>query len=157
MAKRVPKNKMSREDIDGWNKLYQYVKYDVLKYDEGMKLSKQQILRLKGLLNGKYMDNNNIESTANYSYEIILLSFKYSMPDIRRALSTISFRDENHKFNYILRIVEDNINTVYLKMKKLEKAKEEARQQEVAEVVNYKNTFKSKEIKSNSGKFDDLW
>ena len=157
MAKRVPKNKMSQEDIDNWNKLYEYVKYDVLGYDQNQGLSRQQILRLKGLLNNKYMANNNIESTANYSYEIVLLTFKFCMPDIRRALHTVNFSDESHKFNYILRIVEDNINTVYLKMKKLEKAKEEAAKQDVSEVVSSENTFKSKTIKKNTSKFDDLW
>lgn len=157
MVKRVPKNKMSQEDIENWNKLYDYVKRDVLGYDEKQGLSRPQVLRLKGLLNNKYMANNSIESTADYSFEIILLTFKFCMPDIRRVLHTVNFRDESHKFNYILRIVEDNINTVYLKMKKLEKSKEEAAKQDVSEAVNYENRFKSKEIKKNTNKFDDLW
>lgn len=157
MAKRIPKNKMTQKDIDDWNELYLYVKTNVLGYDEDQCLSKQQVLRLKGLLSNKYMENSNISNTANYSYEIVLLTFKFCMPDIRRALSTVSFRDENHKFNYILRIVEDNINTVYLKMKKLEKAKEEAERQDFSSAIEYKNTFKSKENKKKTSKFDDLW
>lgn len=157
MAKRVPKNKMTQKDIDDWNELYLYVKTNVLGYDEDQCLSKQQVLRLKGLLSNKYMENGNIASTANYSYEIVLITFKFCMPDIRRLLHTVKFRDENHKFNYILRIVEDNINTVYLKMKKLERAKEEAKKQDFSDAVNYENTFKGSENKKKTSKFDDMW
>lgn len=157
MVKNLPKNKMNQEDIDNWKKLCKYVEQDVLGYDENQKLSRSQCLRLRGLLNGKYIANNNIESTANYSYEIILLTFKFCMPDIKRSLNAVNFRDETHKFNYILRIVEDNINTVYLKMKKLKKAKEESIKHDVSESVSYENTFKPKEIKKSTGKFDDLW
>jgi hypothetical protein len=157
VAKRIPKNKMTQKDIDDWNELYDYVKYNILGYDKEQKLSRQQILRLKGLLNGKYIANNNIEDMSDYSFEIVLITFKFCMPDIRRVLHTVKFRDENHKFNYILRIVEDNINTVYLKMKKLDRAKEEAKKQDFSDAVNYENTFKGSENKKKTSKFDDMW
>lgn len=157
MAKRIPKNKMTQEDINNWDKLYKYVKYDILGYDDNQNIPQNQVLRLKGLLKGKYIENNNKEDKANYSFEIILLTFKYSMPEIRKALHTVNFIDENHKFNYILRIVEKNINTVYLKMKKLERSKEEVKKQDHSDTINYENTFKAKDNKKSTGKFDDLW
>ena len=90
-------------------------------YDDNQSLSRNMVLRLKGLANNKFMANNNIKDTADYSYKIILLTFKYCNSSIQRALNNVAFKDESHKFNYILKIVEDNINTVYMRMKKKNK------------------------------------
>ena len=60
-----------------FQELCAYVKSDIMKYDSNQKLSKNMILRLRGLKDGKYMANKNIPSLANYSYDIILLTFKY--------------------------------------------------------------------------------
>ena len=125
MDKNMRGHKMSKKDIEDWSKLYNYVKKNVLGYDEMQMLTKNQSLRLKGLLNGKYIANKNIESTVDYSSEIVLLTFKYSMPDIRKALSTVWFANEDHKFNYILKIVHGNIDTVFAKMEELNKKNNE--------------------------------
>ena len=117
---------MSEKEKQDWEALYFYVK-NLLDYDENQSLSSTMVLRLKGLLTNKFIENNNIQSTANYSYETVLNAFKYSSLDIQRALRTNSFKDEQHKFNYVLKIVEKNINTVYMKMRNTEKAKEEAK------------------------------
>ena len=121
----MAKKKMTEKEKQDWEALYFYVK-NLLGYDENQALSSTMVLRLKGLLTNKFMENNNIESTANYSYETILTTFKFCSPDIQKALRTNRFVDEQHKFNYILKIVEKSINTVYMKMKNLEEAKEEA-------------------------------
>ena len=94
-------------------------------YDENQSLSRTMVLRLKGLLSNKFIANNNIEDTANYSYETVLNTLKFCMPDIQRGLRSNSFTDENHKFNYAIKIVESNLNTVYVRMKNAEKAREE--------------------------------
>ena len=102
------------------------------------------------------MENKNIADGANYSYEVILNTFKYSSIDIQNAFRTKQFKDESHKFNYALVIVEKNINTVYMKMKKVEKAKKESEQIDISHTVNYVNTFKAKDKKKNN-KLDELW
>ena len=151
----MAKKKMSEEEKVAWESLYMYVKSNVMGYDENQALSSTMVLRLKGLLTNKFIENNNIESTANYSYETILNAFKLSSLDVQKALRTNNFKDEMHKFNYILKIVEKNINTVYMKMKNLEKAKEEAKNLTVEMPTHTGAEFKPKEKKEN--KFSNLW
>ena len=150
----MAKKKMTEKEKRDWESLYFYVK-DLLGYDENQALSNTMVLRLKGLLTNKFMENNNIESTANYSYEVILNTFKFCSQDIQRALRTGNFKDEHHKFNYILKIVEKNINTVYMKMKNLQKAKEEAKNTTVEAPIHTSASFKPRE--KNVDKFSDLW
>ena len=145
---------MSEKERRDWENLYYYVK-NLLGYDENQALSSTMVLRLKGLLTNKFIENNNIESTANYSYEVILNTFKYCSVDIQKALRTNNFKDEQHKFNYILKIAEKNINNVYLRMKNIDKAKEEAQNTTVAMPTHIGAEFKPKEKKKN--KFSNLW
>lgn len=110
----------SAEEIQSWNDLYEYVKKNVLFYTDDQALSKQMVLRLKGLAKGKYVANNKSADYASYSYKIILLTFKYCSLDLRKAFANKQFEDEKHKFNYACAVVENNINTV---VHRLEEAK----------------------------------
>lgn len=150
----MAKKKMTEKEKQDWENLYYHVKR-VMGYDENQALSSTMVLRLKGLLTNKFIENGNIESTANYSYETILNTFKLSSMDIQKALRTVNFRDEQHKFNYILKIVEKNINTVYMKMKAVEKAKEEAKNTTIEIPTHTGAEFKPREKKQD--KFIDLW
>lgn len=146
---------MTKEEKMAWDELYTYVRKNIMGYDDNQALSSTMVLRLKGLLTNKFIENNNIQSTANYSYETILNAFKYSYLDIQKALRTNNWADEMHKFNYILKIVEKNINTVYVRMKNAEKAKEEAKNATVEILTHTGAEFKPKEKKKD--KFTDLW
>lgn len=150
----MAKKKMTEKEKQDWDSLYFYVK-NLLGYDENQALSSTMVLRLKGLLTNKFIENNSIESTANYSYEVILNTFKYCSSDIQRALRTNNFKDEQHKFNYLLKIVEKNINTVYIKMKNVQKAKEEAKNISVEIPIHTGAEFKPKE--KTTDKFSNLW
>lgn len=150
----MAKKKMTEKEKQDWENLYYHVK-NVMGYDENQALSSAMVLRLKGLLTNKFMENNKIESTANYSYETVLNAFKYSSLDIQKALKTNNFKDEQHKFNYILKIVEKNINTVYVRMRNAEKAKEEAKNTTVEVPTHTGAEFKPRENKKD--KFTDLW
>lgn len=145
---------MTEKEKQDWESLYYYVK-NLMGYDNNQALSNTMVLRLKGLLTNKFIENGNITSTANYSYETILNTFKFSSMDINKALRTNNFKDEQHKFNYILKIAEKNINTVYMKMKAVEKAKEEAKNTTIEIPTHIGAEFKPKEKKQD--KFTDLW
>lgn len=151
----MARKKMTEKEKQDWESLYMYVKTNIMGYDENQALSSTMVLRLKGLLTNKFIENNNIQSTANYSYETILNTFKYSSIDINRVLRTNNFKDEMHKFNYILKIVEKNINTVYVKMRNAKKAKEEAKNTTIEVPTHSGAEFKPKENKKE--KFIDLW
>lgn len=139
-----------------WNELFAYIEKHILGYDDGTTLSKNQVLKVRGLQNGKFIANNNIEGSGNYSYEVIFNTFKFCTLDIQKRLSSMSFNDENHKFNYVLRIVEDNLNNVYIKMKKMEKSEKEAESYDIMDIANYKATFRPKENKVND-RLKHLW
>ena len=150
----MAKKKMTDKEKQDWENLYFYVK-KLLGYDENQALSSTMVLRLKGLLTNKFIENGNIESTANYSYETILNTFKFCSTDIQKALRVNNFKDEMHRFNYVLKIAEKNINTVYLRMKNLERAKKEAKNTIVETPSHTGAEFKPKN--KNKDKFTDLW
>lgn len=155
-------NSMTAEEVREWNELYDYVRKNIFGYDSSQSLPSSIVTRLKGLLFGKYKINNKTANKANYSYKVVLNTFKYCSSDIQRALKTNNFRDEQHKFNYIAKIIENNINDVYIRMKNAEKAKEAAREMansaDTYNIVNdYVDTFKSKEKKKRNSRLDELW
>ena len=146
---------MTEEEKIAWENLYNYVKFNVMGYDKNQALSNTMVLRLKGLLTNKFIENKNIESTANYSYDTILSTFKFCSLDIQRALRTNNFKDETHRFNYVLKIIEKNINDVYIRMRNVEKAKEEARNIAIEVPIHTGAEFKAREKKKD--RFSDLW
>jgi hypothetical protein len=151
---------MTEEEKIQWNNLYEYVRKNIMGYDENQSLSKPMVLRLKGLLTGKFMENKNTESSANYTYETILYTFKFCSQNIRVGLHGKSFSDEMHRFNYILKIVEKNINDVYIRLKNAEKSKSKIENVDVKnlhhEGAEYAASEKNTVQKSNP-KLDELW
>ena len=153
----MAKKKMTEKEKRDWENLYYYVKSNILGYDENQALSSTMVLRLKGLLTNKFIENGNIKDGANYSYEVILNTFKYCSPQIQKALRTNSWTSESHKFNYVLKIVEGNINTVYMKMKNVAKAKEEAANTTI-DTTNYTGAeYQRKTKETNNKLLNDLW
>lgn len=153
----MAKKKMSEKEKLDWENLYTYVKKNIMGYDENQALSSTMVLRLKGLLTNKFIENNNIESSANYSYETILNTFKFCSPDIQKALRTNRFVDEMHRFNYILKIVEKNINTVYLRMKNIQKTKEEAKSMTIDTASHTGAEYQKKTKEVTNKLLNDLW
>lgn len=149
------KKRMTKEDKEAWDNLYEYVRTKVMRYDSNQALPSKMVLRLKGMLNGKFMANGSTKDMANYSYDVVLNTFKYSMPDIQRALGSVSFKDESHKFNYVMKIVEGNLNDVYMRMKGAERAREEILKEESSIVPHKAVEYKPK--KKDKDKFSDLW
>lgn len=155
MAKATKKH-MSEDDKKYWKELYEYVRHNVMGYDENQSLSNNMVLRLKGLVKNKFMENYNIADSANYSFQIILNTFKFCTSEIHKGLANNNFNDENHKFNYILKIVESNLNTVYMRMKNSEKAKEKTETMEM-NTVTYSGAEYQAKTREASKRLNDLW
>lgn len=137
-----------------FRELCSYVKNDIMKYDSNQKLSEYMILRLRGLKDGKFIANNNIPSMANYSYDIILLTFKYvKQHNLDYILSTKKFDNETKKFNYILAIVSNNINSIYNKVKQIKEEQSRAVEIRVDDLPNYINRYEAREVNNNLEKF----
>lgn len=147
---------MTEEEKKSWEELYYYVK-SLLGYDENQALSNAMVLRLKGLSTNKFMENKKIESTANYSYDVILNTFKFCSPTINKALKTNSWTNEMHRFNYILKIVEGNINNVYIRMLNVKRAKEEAKNTTIDTVNHIGAEYQKKTKEVTNRLLNDLW
>ena len=112
---KTPKKKMSEEDKVAFNKIYFEIK-DIMGYGEKQPLSRQQILRLRGLHSGKFMDNKYIESYApdvSVDYDVILLAIQIKKRHLKEVLAKQAFNDDNHKFNYVCKVIELNLGEAY--------------------------------------------
>ena len=117
-----------------FNELYEYVKKDILQYPNDVALPKYLVMRLKGLRDGKFIVNKKIKSKADYPYSIIMLTFKFCKSNILKAIETKNFKNEQMKINYIMVIIENNINDIVLRLKDKEKAENKI---ETVEIVDY--------------------
>lgn len=157
MAKgKTPKKRMTEKEIETWNEVYDYFRYNILCYEEGQSLPKSTALRLKGMLEGKFMVNNSTESLANYSYEVLLNTLKYSRPDIQRGFNNNTFNDEKHRTNYALKIIEENLNTVYVKMESAKKTKEKMDSIDTS-IITHKGAEYKTSNRKTSNRLNDLW
>ena len=138
--------KMTEQEKLEWDELYNYVKKEILKYGEDKKFPKMLVLRLKGLNEGKFCANNNTKPHASYSFGLILTTFKYCKLDIMRAMNSNIFKDESHMINYIMLLVENNINTVYDKLETKKRVETKIENIEINEGSKLKYKKKSKEI-----------
>lgn len=112
-----------RKEVDDWDKLYRYVKFNVLGYDENINLNKYQIARLKGLRDGKHiLSRGQKTQSKGYPYHVIYLTFLFKTNDILYALKTKSFKDDSYKFDYIMAIIGSSINGIYERVAEQEKA-----------------------------------
>lgn len=144
------------EEEKKFKELCEYVKKEIMGYDENQKLSKHMCLRLRGMKDGKFIANKTTPSMAHYSYDIILLTFKYiKHHGLDNLLIGKKFNSEEHKFNYIMVIISNNINTVYNKVKKIREEQNRSDNIKVVELPNYKNKYESipKKVNKDLEKF----
>lgn len=145
------KKTMTKKEIKEWDKLYQYIKKNILQYDDNKKLPKWFVLRLKGLNQGKFCANNNIKSLGYYGFDVILLTFKIKKFDILIALKNKDkFKDEKHKINYMMTIIENNINDTYDRLKRLKKSETKGEEIEINKNDNVADYHKKTKEVTNS-------
>ena len=148
---------MTSVEKEQWDKLYQYVKKEILLYDDSQSIPSSLILRLKGLTKGKYIENKNIEDKANYSYEIVLYTFQICRPSIMSAIANKVFETENNKFNYICKIVENNINDVYLRVLKTKKSEENIEKLDTNILSHNGGKYQKKTEELKNKRLNELW
>lgn len=147
----------SEKYID-WCNLYEYVKHEILGYTDNIKLPKYMILRLKGFCDGQYIKNNKHNENAKYDYKTILITFKFCRQEIMNMLekNKTTYKNEQHKFNAIMCIIDREINNVVIRLNSVKKSEEKTLnmklENQVHETAEYKS--KSKEIKKG---MEDLW
>lgn len=110
---------------ENWDEMCEYVKKEILGYDDNMKFPKTLALKLRGMKNGQYIANNNIPKDAHYSNQCLLMTFKINKIYLKNILNNNkNIKDENHRINLMLRIIGDKLNDTYLKLKQIEQTNE---------------------------------
>lgn len=146
------------QDNKEWGELYEYVRSDILEYKPTMQIPKFMILRLRGLRKGKFIANKNQKPRADYTYNEILLTFKACRHDILKYTRRNVFEDEQHRFNYIMVVIENNINDIVLR---LENAKRHDERVESVDVSHIKRDvgaqYQRKTEDKNNKRLEDLW
>lgn len=145
--------KMCDEERKEFDELYYYVKDEILGEDKAV--PKYMVLRLKGLHEGKFMANKNTTPMASYDYSTILLTFKFCKYQIL-SKSYKEFKDEQHKFNYMMAVVEANINDMVDRVKNVKKAQEKGESINVS-INEDKATYRKKTKSTTNEKLKHLW
>lgn len=175
MAEKKSSNKkMSEEELRQWDALYSFVKYEVMGYDENMNLPQYLVLRLKGLTQGRHTPQTQDIAVQTYGYKVVLKTFEKQQGIIKWAIAHGKFNGENHKINWMMKLIENSINDVYLSMKDeenrlhtettdLEKQKKSQTNknntsQTINDIVsNFENATKKTAVKTWSDDDETLW
>lgn len=144
--KKTPiKNKtFSREMLGGtekWDELYEFVRKDVLGLSQNERIARNMVLRLEGLSKGNFMASNKLKPMGYYQYEDILITYKLALTMTRG----VNFKNLEHKFAYITKVVEGKINDIVLARRRQEKINEEI------ETMNVDNQY-TEPVQFNSKK-----
>jgi len=117
--KKEPKNKE-------WIELCEYVKKEILRYDDNMKFPSYLALKLQGLKTGKHIANNKTKNQAKYDDYTLLCTFKICKSKILDYLrnNETNIKDEKHKINLIIKFAEQEINDVYIRLQQNKKKEE---------------------------------
>ena len=96
-AKKEPKNKE-------WIDLCEYVKKEILQYDDNMKLPKHLILKLQGLKKGLHIANNNIES-EEFLYNYLINIEKVTNKDVDSILKLSNYKFKDSQIDELTKVL----------------------------------------------------
>lgn len=145
-------------ELKWFDEIYEYIK-QLFKYDTNQKLPRYIITNIQDLRNGTIMIKGKgrvVKSKEGYPYDIIMDTLLQYDDSIIWAFNNKSFKTEKQKFNYMMAIVEDKINDVYLQHLRLKESSKYNQTMQKEEVTMINNQIESKNIinkinKKNSG------
>lgn len=104
-------------EIKWFNEVYEYIK-ELLNYSDTQKLPNSLVTRIQDLRNGTIMQKGIgrvIKSKEGYTYKTILNTFLTLSEKIRWAFDNKDFTSEANKINYMMAIIDSNINDLVVK------------------------------------------
>jgi len=149
--------KLSQKENENWKQLYNYVKKEILLYDDSQKIPSDLVLILKGIASGKAIDNKRYADQAEYSFDVILYTFKACKSKILNSIHGLDFNSERSKMVYISKIIEGNINDIYLRLKQVEESKSKTEQIKTDNLTHEGAEYKLKTQNVKNNKLNDLW
>lgn len=135
-----------------WLELCKYVKKEILEYDDNMKFPQYLVLKLQGIKKGQHIANNNIKAQANYDDKTLLYTFKLCKRKIITYLhqNEKKIKNEQHKINLIIKMIEPEINDVYLRLQEAKKVKSRVENTSFDNQSNVSADYKAKTKEVNS-------
>ncbi|NFF75927.1 hypothetical protein FCV38_02740 [Clostridium sporogenes] len=109
-------------ELKWFDELYNHIKI-ILGYTDEQLLPNYLITRLQDLRNGTVMQKGIgriVKSKEGYRYEVILDTFLSQSDKIEWAFNNKQFKNEKNKINYMMAIIENNINDNYIYFKEKE-------------------------------------
>lgn len=111
-----------------WEEVYDYFAYEILNMrSTQMRENKAIVYRLAALRIGKKRLNKGdivMGVEAGYSYKTILYTMKFVKTQITEEFASRKFHDMNHKINYAMLIIWNNIDFINGRVKSMERQKE---------------------------------
>lgn len=104
-------------EISWFNEVYEYIK-ELLNYSETQKLPNSLVTRIQDLRNGTIMQRGVgrvVKSKDGYTYQTILNTLLTLSDKIRWAFNNKDFTGESNKINYMMAIIDSNINDLVVR------------------------------------------
>ena len=142
----------SREEKRAFDEVYDYIRFEIMNYSKEQQLSPSMRNKIMSIRMGKLVvRGQTMKESHGYSYDIILRTLKFIKPLFIRGIVGKQFEDDNHKFNYAMVILMNNINDIYKRIEQKKKSEEITKQREV--IIDTKDkTEEYKEIKKEKKK-----
>lgn len=164
--KNTEKTEAEKKDYQDFLEVCLFIQNDILGYNanQGQKIQKKTVLRIRGLKNGQEIANHTHEQYGEYPFEVVLLTLKAYKNTIIRALNKKNIEDEDNKVAYISAIVRSKINSVYSKYLEYKNTQNKIETIDTS-IVEYKGAEykpivdkeKNKINKNKEDKYKDLW
>lgn len=150
-----------------FNEVYEHLKA-LLGYTEEQRLPRSLITRIQDLRNGTILKRGEgrvVKSKEGYRYEIILDCLLTNGDNIRWAMKNNTFHKEINRINYLMAIIEGNINDIYNLFSSRERQKNDIsndmirEEMAVMELAKKETTIKTPKSNKGISKFldeDDL-
>lgn len=150
---------MKIEDVT-WIELCAYVETEIFNYNTNQKLQKKACLVLQGITKGQNIANNKQQTYGNYSYGIILLTFKANKTKILNAIKNKDFESEEQKMKYVAAIIRDSINDIYNRYEESRKSEEKIKRIDTNILISDIPTYSKKQSETSEklqDKFKEFW
>lgn len=161
LLKYVPQlenEQLHTEEHSDWMKVYEYMRSNILGYNQTVPLDNHTVMRLRGLRLGKYYPNgeNVVILPRGFEYTTILIAMKVVNPRIQAYLNTANFVNQKHKIDGIMRFISGEILDVQKRIDIQKKANEKLDQEVSQPTFDYKSRLKQKKKEENKGIADDV-
>lgn len=142
---------------DEFYELCAYIEKEFYGYDENQHLKKPACLWLRGLMNGKEAGWVEVNGVSNYPIKVALIAFQINRNKILNTIQNLEFKSEEAKMKYICSMVSNDIDNVYMRLKRVEKTKENIDKLDTNILSHNGGEYQKKTEELRNKKLNELW